>query len=365
MFFLLRTGLRTRWVELLCVLGAVAVVVAAVLAQRAVTASSERGMHELAHQLGSNILVLPRDLPLGEFYGQRYGKGALPDDAGDRLRASPIAEHLREVQPQLLGRAPVSGALLTIVGEQGDWPVPSSPGKVPVALGSGAATRLGAGPGSILDAGGAGLLVVAVVPAARDGLDDAVWMPLPAAQAVLGRPGEINALRLGGCWCKIDVPTLARLVEQQLPGSQAITVTGVIAAQKGTLAVVGRYSTLILGAGLLVVIAIAAAFVAAGVRRRRCELGLLMAVGASPWRLAWWITAEAAVAGALAALLGAGLAIPLAQAIARGSLVGGLEMPAGLAVPAVAFSALASALGAAFAVRGMASLDPTDVLREA
>ena len=39
-------------------------------------------------------------------------------------------------------------------------------------------------------------------------------MPLAAAQRVLGRPGELSALRLGGCWCRIDVATLAGEVEK-------------------------------------------------------------------------------------------------------------------------------------------------------
>src|SRR5512143_1455320 len=71
--------LRRRWVEYALGAAAVALVVAALVTHRAVTASAEESVHELAHRLGQNMLVVPAASDLGAFCAQRYGPESLPD----------------------------------------------------------------------------------------------------------------------------------------------------------------------------------------------------------------------------------------------------------------------------------------------
>jgi putative ABC transport system permease protein len=362
MWILLVGELRRRWLEY--ALGAVAIglVVAALVAQRVLTSSAEDAVHDLAHRLGRNMLVLPASADLAAFHSQRYGGEGLREDAAEVLRASSVGEHIRLAEARLYGNVEVNGVPVILVGQELGWP---SLGDVkPAVLGAAAARRLGLAPGSLVRIGDAPFQVLEVAEAPPDGLDEAVVVPLAAAQEVLRRPGEITALRLGGCWCRIDVATLAGEVEKLLPGTRALTVAGMVAAQKGSVATMQRYSGILRAVGAGVIGLVVAALVASQARRRTRELGLLVAVGAPPRAVAVLITAQGAAAGALGGLLGWAAAVPVTRAIGQQLLGQGLAAPAGLLLPAVGLAAVVGALAAAAPAWRAASLDPTAVLRE-
>ncbi len=206
MWMLFVGELRRRWTELLLGALAIAVVVAALVAQRAVTSSAEASVHELAHRLGTNMLVLPAATDLEAFHAQRYPAGGLPDTTPAAILASPLAAHVRAVEARLYGNAVVNGVPVIVVGQDLGWPRLGD--LEPAVLGPAAAAALGMGPGGKLALSGTVFDVLHVADAPPDGLDSAVFVPLAAAQRALGRPGEVSALRLGGCWCKVDVATL-------------------------------------------------------------------------------------------------------------------------------------------------------------
>ena len=362
MWMLFKGDLRRRWVEYLLGTLAVTLVVAALVTHRAVTSSAEEAVHELAHRLGRNMLVVPEATDLSAFHGQRFGAEALPDGAPGVLRASPVAQHLRSVEARLYGNVKVGGGEVIVVGQDVEWP---SLGEVePAVLGPAAARTLGASAGGTFRLGDRTFSVLQVSDAPADGLDAAVFMPLAAAQRVLGRPGALSALRLGGCWCRIDVATLAGEVEKILPGSRAITVAGMVNAQKGSVATMQRYSTVLNLAGFAVVALVVGALASSQARRRSRELGLLVAIGTPPRALARLFTLQAAVAGALGGALGWAVAYPLTKRVGV-ALLGGPLVPApGLLVPVVGLAALVSAIAATIPAHRAAALDPTVTLRE-
>ena len=363
MWMLLWGEMRRRWPEYLAVVATVGLVVTALVAQRAVAGAADETMHELAHRLGRNMLVVPAAMDLGGFHRQEYGDAALPDDAPAALLRSPAGSHLRAIQARLYGRADVGTASVLLVGEARSWPAAPG-GLVPAVLGAEAARRLGAGRGSRLEAGPLGLSVMDVVADADGGLDEAVFVPLEAGQRILGRPGQVNALRLAGCWCRIDVAALAAEVERSLPGSRAVTAAGLLDAQVGSVAEVRRYSAVLLAVGTALVAAVAVAVVAAQARRRRREIGLLVAVGAPPGRIARAMTARAALLAAAGGLAGWALAVPAVRWLGAEALGAAPAVPVSLLLPAVAGSALVAALAASLPARRAAGLDPTEVLRE-
>lgn len=363
MSMLLWGDLRRRWLEYLLGAAAIALVVAGLVTQRAVTAAADDTIHDLAHELGKNMLVLPEGVDLGEFHRQRYSGPGLSDGAPDVIRRSPLAPHIRAIEARLYGNASQGGAPVIVVGDASFAP-PTPAGLTAAYLAPGAARNLGAAPGSRIDLGPVVLAVLGVAPNAPEGLDDAVFVPLEAAQRILGRPGEVNALRLGGCWCRTDVATLASEVEKLLPGSRAVTVAGMVKAQTGSVATMKRYSLVLLAAGAALVIGVVAALVASQARRRRRELGLLVAVGAPPEGIAWTLTLQATLAGALGGLAGWALAVPATGWLGPRTLGTALAAPGDLLLPAVVLSALVSALAASFPAWRAAALDPTEVLRE-
>lgn len=362
MWMLLLGDLRRRWVEYLLGALAVALVTAALVTNRAVTASAERSVHDLAHRLGGNMLVVPASTDLAAFHDHRFGAEALPAAAPEILRASAAGPHLRSIEARLYGTVAVNGAGVTVVGQDLGWPALGD--LEPAMLGPEAARRTGLSTGQTFRAGEITFSVVRVADVVPDGLDEAVFMPVGAAQQLLGRPGQLSALRLGGCWCSIDVATLAGDVEKLLPGTRAITVAGMVKAQKGSVATMERYSGVLNVAGIGIVGAIVATLIASQTRRRVRELGLLTAIGAPPDRLAWMLTLQGVAVGAAGALAGWVAAIPLTQRLASALLGSALVPPPGLLLPAIAIVAIVSGVAASIPSRRAAALDPTVVLRE-
>lgn len=355
--------LRRRWLEYLLGTAAIALVVATLVTQRAVTRAADDSIHDLAHRLGRNVLVLPAGMDPGEFYRQRYAGPGLSDRAAEVLRSSSLAPHLRMIEARLYGNTAMSGVPLIVVGDSSFSP-PVTGGLEGAYLTPLAARKLGTSPGSRIDLGPVALSVLAVGRDAPEGLDDAVFVPLGAAQRILGRPGQVNALRLGGCWCRIDVTTLASQVEKVLPGSRSITVAGMVKAQTGSVATMKRYASVLLLAGAALVAGLVAALVASQARRRRRELGLLVAMGAPAAGIALTFVLPATLAGALGGFAGWWLSVPAASWLGSHVLGTALAAPGELILPGVVLSAVVSALAASVPARRAAALDPAEVLRE-
>lgn len=340
----------------------VALVVAALVAQRAVSTSAEKSVHDLAHRLGRNMLVLPASTDLAAFYGHRYGAESLPDGAPEAIRSSSVGEHIQAMEARLYGNARIGGAPAIVVGQDLRWP--SLQGAEPAVLGAELARTAGLARGATFALHGVQFQVLDVTATPPDGLDTGAFMPLAAAQRALGRPGQLSAMRLGGCWCRIDVATLGREIEKILPGSRAVTVAGLLKAQQGSLDTVRRYSTVLELAGFGIIAAVVGILTASRTRRRQRELGLLVAIGASPAVLtALWV-AEAAVIGAVGAIAGWLSAGPLARQVAARLLGGELELPVDVLVPHLLIAAGVCAVAALIPASWAATRDPTLVLRE-
>jgi putative ABC transport system permease protein len=363
MLWLLAGNLRRRWLEYCLVAVAVGVVVAAVLVQRAIAASTQSAVHELAHRLGKNMLVVPASTDMAGFWRGEYGTASLVDSSARTLTSSHLAPHLRAVESRLYGRIRLNDVDVDLVGVDQGWPALGD--VAPAVLGRGPAARLGVSTGQLLDLHGVPVFVAGVMESSPDEPENAVLVPLGAAQHILARPGAISALRLGGCWCSLDVAALGKEVERLLPGTRAITVAGMLAAQQGSVAVTNRYAALLQIAAGLIVAALAAAIVGSQARRRNRELALFAAIGSNPAWVATLFTVEAACAGAVGAVMGH----VFAQAAATwlGERIVGAPLTVGweLLVPAIVITSGIAAVAAAIPASRAAARDVTAVLREA
>jgi len=344
----------------------IAAAVATLTVLRSVSAATESRVHDLAHRLGKNMLVVPAGTDLTQFYGLKYGDAVLPDSLPRQIRSSELGPHIHLQQARLYGNVEVAGVPLVLVGEQASGRDAAVPGAVSgtAVLGAEAARRLGLGVGDALTIAGVALQVTAVTTSPPEGLDVGVFTALATAQQILGRPGAINALRLGGCWCRLDVPALAAKVERLFPGTRAITVAGVMKAQISAVAVVKRYSRLLHTGAAFVIAAIAAALGAAQVRRQRQELGLLLAIGAQPLLVASLSVAAAAAMGAAGALVGHLLGGPLTAFYTARVIGVPLPVAAGGLWPVLGATVAVSMVGACVPALWASRLDPTTVLRE-
>ena len=364
MLWLVLGNLRKRWIEYALVTLAVALVVGALVTHRSLTASAESTVHELAHRLGKNMLVVPAEMEMTAFWHGEYGPLSLDEDAGRRVLSSSVAQHVKTTEARLYANVSVNGVPLVLVGQDVGLP-PGGHDVPPAVLGPGAARKLAAGPGHIVPIARAPVSIAGVLESAPDGLDDAVFVPLSDAQRILRRPGAITALRLGGCWCRIDVAALGREIERILPGTKAVTVAGVLNAQKGSVAETARYAAWLLAAGAFLVAALVAALVVSQTRRRSRDVALLSAIGAHPGWTAAMLTLEAALAGGVGGALGYLAAAPATSWLSRMAFGAPLVPGWDLFLPAVAATFAVSAIAAAIPAARAARRDPVAVLQEA
>lgn len=367
MIVLFIRSLLHRWFEIVLTSVVVAAVVATLTTQRALSASTEAQVHELAHKLGKNMLVVPKATNLSSFYAMDYGEASMPDSYPDRILQSPeLRTPISLIQSRLYGNVEPKGVPLVLVGEQtmkrGRVADPFSSDRV--IIGNTASDKLAVKPNDRVDVNGYQLTVANVVQTPPDGLDVGVFGPLDLAQDVLDRPEQLNAMRLAGCWCRLDVPKLASQVEGTLPGTRAVTIAGMLKAQKGTVATAKRYSKVAIAITIALIAAIVIGLIASQVRRQIRQIGLLLATGSSPWFVVLLFTSKAAIIGLLGGLAGYWLGFPLTEDIAARLIGITLPVPSGLMTPTITLALVVSVAAAAIPAFWAARLDPTRVLRE-
>ncbi|MFQ5589628.1 MAG: ABC transporter permease [Phycisphaerae bacterium] len=366
MIVLFFRSLAHRWFELVLTSIVVAVVVATLTTQRALSSSTEAQVHELAHKLGKNMLVVPAATDLSSFYAMEYGDTFMPDSYPDLLLSSELSTPISLIQSRLYGNVEPQGVPLVLVGEQtrrrGRVVDPFASDRV--IVGNAASQRLAVNYMDRLDVNGFQLTVAGVTDKPPDGLDVGVFGPLDLAQDVLDRPSEINAMRLAGCWCRLDVPKLALQVEDTLPGTRAVTIAGMLKAQKGTVATAKRYSKVALVVTIALIAALVVGLIASQVRRQLRQIGLLLATGSSPWFVVLLFTCKAAIIGLLGGIGGYLLGVPLTEDVAARMIGVGLPVPTGLLFPTLILAFLVSVVAAVIPAVWAARLDPTRVLRE-
>ncbi len=366
MIVLFIRSLMHRWFEMVLTAVVVAAVVATLTTQRALSSSTEAQVHELAHKLGKNMLVVPRATNMTNFYAMDYGDATMPGSYPDLILNSELRTPISLIQSRLYGNVEPQGVPLVLVGEETrkrGWVTdPFSSDKV--TLGKMASDKLAIKTKAHLDINGYQLTVAGVTQAPPDGLDVGVFGPLDLAQDVLDKPEKINAMRLAGCWCRLDVPKLALQVEDTLPNSRAVTIAGMLKAQKGTVATAKRYSKAAFAITIGLIAAIVIGLIASQVRRQIRQIGLLLATGSSPWYVVFLFICKAAIIGLLGGLGGYYLGAPLTKDVAARLIGVSLPVPSGLLVPTLILTLLVSVAAAIVPAFWAARMDPTRVLRE-
>jgi putative ABC transport system permease protein len=356
-----------------------AVSAALVFTVSAVSSGIEGQLGRELRGYGANAVLVPRLAPL------RFGVGTL--DVGDVSEEGTLsvadlarlpASLVETVAPGLALRAEAAGREVAATGYDLPalrrlnplWRVaPRWPeGGREVLLGATLAARLRLAPGATLDVrvgGRSAAVAVAGVVETGGPEDESLVLPLALAQELAGRPGRASLALARVAVAERDADAAARLVEAELPGAEARTVQQVARAEAALLRKVRRLLVLVAAA-----VAAAAAFTVSGtlgvlLAARRHELGLCLALGATPGRLRALLLAEAAVSGLAGGAAGCLLGAAAAEAIARG--VFGAFVPIGAGAPALALAAaLAVAVGASvWPVRRAVRISPCDTLRAA
>lgn len=343
-------------------------------------------------RLGFNIVVLPREQNLADWYAEDYASKSMPESYVERLAELDVVT-IGHLVPRLRRKTlwPERGWTVIVVGtgdttwepagEAQEWAVEAvAPGGV--ALGSEIWSALGIGVGEtirLLDRE----FTVRACHEERGVKDDiTIWMHLRDAQELFALPGQINeilALACRAAWS--NLPAVRAAVAERLPDTQVVELSSAALARteareavvrRGRSAIEGeaakralwRRRRLQLGA---ILTALAVMFFGAAValatgedaRRRAGETAMLVAVGFRPrciFRLFMW---RAVVLGLAGGLIGfAAGAAAAGRAGAPAWIEVDWSLAAGAVFVSIAVSVAASGIPALLAARR----DPASVL---
>lgn len=271
----------------------------------------------------------------------------------------------------------------------GRWPTAGEEGVAVVGRAVAARLGLARGARATLDAGNGPRAYEVVGLLATGGFEEEeVLLDLGAAQALLGRPGQISRALVSAVTVPLDgfgrrdpggmtkrefekwfctpyVTSVARQVEEAIPGSRARPVWSLAEAEARVLSRLGILMAILAGLSLAAAALAVASTFAARVLGRRTEIALMRASGASAGQVVLLLGAEVLALGLLGGVLGAGLAAILVRALGVAVFGAPLAPGAALAPLSIAGALLVAAAGAIWPLRRALALEPAAELKEA
>jgi len=361
-------------------------------------------MRKITKKLGFNVLILPENQNLEDFYSDTFASKYMPENDVKKLAASRIVT-VRHLLPTLESKTrwPERGRTIILTGIRGEVPLLFRSPKTPiikavkpgsVVVGSVLAQKAKLRQGQDILFMGKRFTVAKVNPERGDRSDIAMWMDLERAQELLGKKGLINGIFALECKCSgSGIEAVRRDIAKILPGVKVIGFANKAEARRAardsaereakaeiahireTRSAVRRNLERVAAALLPSLIAIAALWLAAlsfsNARSRRYEVALLAAIGVPSKGVFGLFIARAAILalfGAVAGVAG-GLAIAVAAAAAMAPGKTFAEIiPMALEptrILGVVILAPVLAMAASWAAAGEAARrHPSDILRE-
>ncbi len=310
----------------------------------------EDDYRKITLKLGFNVLILPKDQKLADLYADDFAAKTMPEDYAQRLARSKVMtiNHMLPILEQKVKWTEQARTIL-LVGTRGEVPVFAGDKRPPllspvgagtIVLGSELWQPLALKPGDNVTLLGRSFKV-SKTNAERGTKDDiTAWIFLPEAQALLDKPGVINAIMAISCECEGPrLATIRKEIERALPDTQVIefasqAVTRAEARERAhehadeTLAAAAKErEALRAGREKLIAILVpvsilgAAAWIAIlafqNVRDRRSEIGILRALGMRSAGIIGVFLTRSALTGLLGAAAGIAAGLTVAGAPVR------------------------------------------------
>jgi len=363
-------------------------------------AAMEDEYRKITKRMGFNVLILPRDQDLGDFYADSYSEKTMPEEYADRLANARDIATIRHLLPMLQRKIewPERRRRILLIGVRGEMPWAHRANKKaimePVPPGTAVVgwelhRSLGLAKDDAFMFMGKRLRVHALHPE-RGTIDDiTLWINLREAQALLGHEGRISSMLALECMCAwADMSKVRPDIQRILPDTQVVEVAGKALARAETrneakrnaqalvererehrAALRAERETLI---SILVPAAIAVAALLVGlltylnVRERRGEIGILRALGLRTLQILGVFLGKAALLGIAGGLLGVGGALLLGPLYAGAGSIPDAARASGCAftISVVLAAPLVTTLAAWLPSLAAAMEDPASVLRE-
>ena len=304
-------------------------------------------IRKITKDMGFNILILPKDENLSDFYADDFGARTMPETHVQALAASRDVFTIRHLRPALIRKLdwPEQNRRVILMGVRGVVPFahrnpkkpladPVPPGKIDV--GHLLAQEIDLQPGQPLTFLGETLEVNKIYPPQGNKDDITVWIDLDKAQQMLDLPGKINLIQALECNCNAidrlaeieaevsgvlgDQVQVVELATKAIARAQArtrVSDEGAIRLQRWRQIASTIIPLTIVAAGLMVGL-----LSLANVRQRRQEIGILRALGMRSGQVFRVLLAKPAVIGIVGALMGYLVGFGAALAVESGWRLG-------------------------------------------
>ena len=304
---------------LLAIVAAVALFVSILTMGRASNTETTR----LMRNLGFNILVLPHDTDLSNYWLADFTQRYMPQEYVTRLANTGgiLADHYvavlqeritwRDKQVVLTGLLPEEVAIDAL--GRGKAPMGYKIEDGTCYVGYAVAKPLGIKQGDTIEIEGHPFVVQRTLVEDGSIEDSRIYAPLPAVQKILNLPGKINAIQALECLCEgADIGRLKEQIVSVLPQTTVVEMRTIATARADTRKMVAQHFSFIMSAVLVVCVAWVAGLTLLNVRDRRHEIGLMRALGFGSAHIAGLFLGRAVLMGVIGALLGFGIGTALA-----------------------------------------------------
>ncbi|MEZ5940251.1 MAG: FtsX-like permease family protein [Planctomycetaceae bacterium] len=372
--------------------------VAALVAIRHITVHSEQEVSQQLAQLGANILVLPPEATLQDYYAADQNGGTIPEEHVSEIYLAGLTG-IEQVSPRLNVPANLGGLDVTLTGilpqseleAQTAWQTTTlftapkahegckkaklsttdleSPDSLvthraiqnlkanELVLGADIAERSAFSAGDTVELMGQSFTILGVLPTTGTVDDSRAFAHLHTVQDASGSGPVCNAIEVIGC-CEDAAGDLVPQLRKLLPNSKVVTISQVVQTQVGVNRLMANTSWFVLVVLVVVGGTSLAGAISANVRERRREIGTLMALGATPRFVQRLFLGKALILGLSAGTLGC--IIGLATAVLAGPAWAGVTVSA---LPVTSLLAVVMATGLAIVsawwpARQAAALDP-------
>ena len=298
----------------------------------------EDDYRKIMKELGFNLLILPKDQRLDNFYAEGYAAKYMPEEYVETLSRSKMMtiRHLLPSLEQKIRWPEQSNQTIILVGIRGEVPflyfdskepilVAVPPGKI--ILGYEISSSLGLVPGDTVRLLGNDFQVSECHTQRGNKDDITVWIDLRKAQELLNRQGEINAILALKCICPgNEIGEIRQDIARILPDTQIIEVENKVvtrdkargrakAAADSAIAAERNYRFKLRKeketfASWLIPLVIIGSTALIGlitfnnVRERRHEVGILRAIGMRSRQILFVFLAKASIMGLFGAVAG-------------------------------------------------------------
>ncbi len=372
--------------------------VAALVAIRHVVSASETEVGRQMESLGANVLILPKEATLQNYYAADMQRHTLPESHVSRVlieglpgveRLSPkfsttvqVGERdvtLTGILPQSEFQASAAWQSVSLFSNKhvgckkaassGHVATDTSPDALvtdrsiaelnenEIVVGAEVAEATGIAAGDALTILGEEFRTLGVLPRTGTVDDSRIFAHLHTVQRLTGAGEVVSVIEVLGC-CEDAAGQLVPQLSALLPDAKVVTISHVVQAQVGVNRLMGNMSLFVTAILVVVGGSSVAGTIAANVRDRRREVGTLMALGASPGYVAGMFLLKAFWVGLGAGIVGAVLGLVAAVGWGPQWAATAVEPLPGPTIAAVGVAVVVSLAAAYFPARRAAKIDP-------